>query len=109
MRKTEPHEAVDYLLKHAAKYAKAKAERVYIENFLRSKKALLMAQTDAKTVSEREAYAYSHHEYIELLEALKVAVEIEENLKWHLEAARLRIDVWRTEQASNRAIDRAVQ
>lgn len=107
--KTEPHKAVDYLLANAAKFAKAKAERTYIENFLRSKKSLLMAETDAKTVSEREAYAYSHHEYIELLGGLKAAVEVEEHLKWHLEAARLRVDVWRTEQASNRAIDRAVQ
>lgn len=107
--KTEPHKAVDYLLANAAKFAKAKAERTYIENFLRSKKSLLMAETDAKTVSEREAYAYSHAEYIELLGGLRAAVEVEENLRWHLEAARLRVDVWRTEQASNRAMDRATQ
>ena len=51
----DPHKAVDYILSNAGRYAKAKAERVYLEEFRKSKKALLMAQSDAKTAVEAKA------------------------------------------------------
>ena len=87
------------------KYAKAKAERTYIEQFRKSKKAILMRSPEAmrlKTVAEREQYAYSHPEYIELIDGLKVAVEIEEKCKWALTRLQIEVEVWRTEQANNR-------
>ena len=109
---SEPNKAVDYILKHAAFYAKAKSDRVFLEEFRKSKKALLMKDAlsrgiEAANAQEREAYA--HPEYKELLIGLAQAIEIEEKLKWHLEAARMRCDIWRTEEASNRATDRATQ
>ena len=33
----EPNRAVDYILKHSADYAKAKSQRVYLEEFRKSK------------------------------------------------------------------------
>lgn len=100
-----PHKAVEFIIKNAPAYAKAKSERVYLEEFRKSKKALLMkdamlAKIDAANAQEREAYA--HPEYQELLVALATAIEIEETLKWQLEAARMRTDIWRTEQANAR-------
>lgn len=87
-----------------APYAKARSERVYIENFLRSKKAILMqsAGSKAKTVSEREGYAYSHPEYIELLAGLKSAVEIEEKTRWALEKFKIEFSHWQTCCANDR-------
>lgn len=100
-----PHQAVDFIIKNAPGFAKAKAKRVYLEEFRKSKKALLMKDAllkgiEAANAQEREAY--SHPEYLELLEGLAGAIEIEETLKWHLEAARMRTDIWRTEQANAR-------
>jgi len=40
---------------------------------------------------------------------LAAAIEIEEFLKWGMEAARMRVDVWRSEEASNRMTDKATQ
>jgi hypothetical protein len=105
----EPHKAVDYVIANAGKFAHAKANRVYIENFMRSKKALLMNQSDAKTVADREAYAYAHPDYIQLTEGLRAAVEVEEDLRWKLIAAQARVEIWRTASANNRAQDRATQ
>lgn len=105
----DPVKAVEYIMKHSAEFAKAKSERVYIENFLRSKKSLLMAQAKATTVSGAEAEAYAHPDYVVLIEGLKVAVEQEEKLKFMLLAAQLKVDIWRTEQATNRAIDANVR
>lgn len=94
-----------FLRNNAEAYAKAKSERVYLEQFRKSKKALLCIEAQKsglKTGQEREAYAYSHKDYIELLEGLKVAVEEEERLKLMVESARLRVEVWRTENANAR-------
>lgn len=87
------------------KFAKAKAERVYIEQFRKSKKAILMRDDVAstlKTQSEREQYAYSHPDYVELLKGLKVAVETEEKCKWALEKFKIEFEHWRTIQANER-------
>jgi len=100
-----PYKAIEFILENAPKYAEAKAQRVYIENFLRTKKALLMKEAMAKGIDsgvaqEREAYA--HPEYQELLLGLQVATEREEALKWKLIAAQMKSDIWRSEQASER-------
>lgn len=105
----DPYSAVDFMLKNASSYAQAKGNRVYIENFLRSKKSLLMNQSDGKTVADREAYAYAHADYIELVSGLRSAVEQEEGIKWKLEAAKISVDIWRSQEASNRGQDRATR
>ena len=100
-----PYKAIEFILEQAPRFAEAKAQRVYIENFLRTKKSLLMKEALAKGIDsgiaqEREAYA--HPEYQELLLGLQVATEREEALKWKLTAAQMKADIWRSEQASER-------
>lgn len=105
---SDPHKAVNFLIDNAPKFAQAKANRVYIENFLRSKKSLLMAEYEG-AVNAKEAYAYAHPEYRELLEGLREAVEAEETLRWKMTAAELRVEIWRSEQANNRRQDNATR
>lgn len=73
---TDPNEAVNFIIKNAGKFAEAKAQRIYLEEFRKTKKALLMNQCDEKAVNAREQYAYSHTEYQELLSGLRAAVAI---------------------------------
>ncbi len=101
----DPVRAVEYIMKHSAEFAKAKAERVYIENYLRSKKSILMSKSSAKSVAAAEVDAYADPEYIGLLDGLKEAVETEEKLKWMLTSAQLKVEIWRSQEATNRAID----
>jgi hypothetical protein len=110
MEEINPNAAVDFLLKNANLFAKAKSERIYLEEFRKSKKALLMqeafcAGVDTMAGQERDAYARS--EYRELLEGLNAAVEQEKALKWKMTAAQLRVEIWRTTQANNRLIERS--
>lgn len=105
----DPNEAVTFIIKHSSEHAKAKADRVFLEQWRKTKKAQLMNQSNAKTAVDREAYAYAHPDYIEVLEGLKVAVEIEEDLKFKLVAAQLRVDVYRTQSANNRMQDKVMQ
>lgn len=105
-----PEQHAEKIREKAAEYGKAKARRVYLEEFRRSKKALLMKDAlklkiEAANAQEREALA--NPEYKQLLEGLAEAVEIEETLKWELESHRLDIEIWRTKEATNRMQDKA--
>lgn len=90
-------------------YAEAKAQRVYLEHFRKSKKAMLMAEAETKepdrykSAASQEVYAYRHAEYIELLEGLKTATETEEYRRWQLKSREMRFEEWRTEAANQRA------
>jgi hypothetical protein len=102
----DPHKAIDYIIHNASRYAQAKADRVMCEEYRKSKKALLMKDALARgyeAVNAQEREAYSDPEYIEILKGIKEATKQEEELKWLLEAARMRVDVWRTEQATARS------
>ena len=103
----DPHKAVDYILKHATLFAKAKAERTYIEEYRKSLKSILMKRSMETAIGAQEREAYAHPEYVQLLDGLKEAVLIEERLKWDITAATLRVEIWRTEQANNRAEGKA--
>jgi hypothetical protein len=105
-----PNKVVEFLLNNAGKYAKAKSERIYLDEFRRSKRALLMQEAELHgydTSASQERQAYSHPEYIQLLVGLKEAVEIEEKLRWQLIAAQMKIDIWRSQEASNRQLEKA--
>ena len=94
----EPLKAIQYIAENSRAYAKAKAQRVLIENSLRSTKARLMNDSDAKTLGDREAYAYAHEDYLIQVRGLSEAVEQEEALRWLMEAAKLKIECWKTQQ-----------
>lgn len=109
MNSIDPHEAINYMIRHSAEYAQAKAQVTYLEEFRKSKKAMLFSAAIGNTIADRENQAYSHPEYLEVLDGLKQAVEKAESLRWMLVAAQARIDVWRSQEASNRNIDRSTQ
>jgi hypothetical protein len=108
-RTIDPHDAVDFIYRQAPLYAKAKAERVYLEEFRKTKKALLMKSSGESAVAAQEREAYAHPDYQGLLEGLRTAVENEVTLQWGLVAAQARVEIWRTESANNRGMDRAAQ
>ena len=108
-REIDPQSAVDYLVKIAPEYAKAKSERVYLEEYRKSKKAILMQAHGEKAIGAQEREAYAHPEYIGLLAALRVAVEAEETLRWRMVAAQTRVEVWRSQESSARMVDRSTQ
>jgi hypothetical protein len=106
--KHDPNEAIEYIFRNGKAYAKAKAERIYIEEYRKSLKAILMKRSIEMAVNAQERDAYSAEEYIDLLKGLRAAVETEEELRWALVAAQARIDVWRSQEASARQEVRAV-
>jgi hypothetical protein len=109
MSTVHPNEAIEFMIKNSPKYAEAKANRIYLENYLKVVKATLALKCNETTIAMGERYALAHPDYKVALDGLKVAVEQEEHLKWWLISAQARVDVWRSEEASNRGVDRATR
>ena len=105
----EPTKAIQYLIDTAPLYAKAKADRIYLEEFRKSRKAQLASQAGTEVLGKQETYAYAHPDYIQILEGIREAVEREERYRWLMTAAQARIEVWRTEQYSARIEQKATQ
>ena len=104
-----PHRAIEFLIETAPLYSKAKASRMFLEEFRKSRKAQLMSQAGTEVLGKQETYAYAHADYVGILEGIREAVEIEEKYRWLMTAAQARIEVWRTEQYSARHEIKATQ
>lgn len=90
----------------ASKYAKAEATRTHIEEFKKSKLAMLMKAAEREgyqTAAAQEREARAHPQYVELLDGLKAATEQAEECRWMLKIAEMGAELWRTQQASLRA------
>ena len=97
-----PHRAIEFLIETAPLYSKAKASRMFLEEFRKSRKAQLMSQAGTEVLGKQETYAYAHPDYIQILEGIREAVELEERYRWLMTAAQTRIEVFRTEAYSAR-------
>ena len=107
MKPIDPTTWLDLMQDTAPRYANAKATRVYLDEYRKSLKAILMRSSKEKTSVAQEAEAYADPSYIQHLEALKIAVHGEEALRWKLVTAQAAIEIWRSTEASNRMIDKA--
>ena len=95
--------ALDYLRSSVDSAAKARAERIYLTEWLKSLRAHQMTLAPAGTVADREAWALSSDEYVKALDGYKAAVEIDESYRFRREAANALIEAWRTASATERA------
>ncbi len=96
--------ALDYLVNNAAAAAKARAERLYVEDYLKVIKAKLMAEHDNLSAVLQERHALADDRYLQHLDAIREAVEIDEKHRFLRGAAEAKIDAWRTMMATERSI-----
>lgn len=109
IREEEVELAVEWLRDNARPAAKAKAERIYMEEFRKSLEAELMQEAPEVNRSDkaRESWARSHPRYVAHLQAIRAAVESDEAMRWLMVAAQAKIEAWRTQNANLRAEGRA--
>lgn len=105
----DPVKCAEFLQANARKFAQAKANRIYIEESLRSVKSVQMKLHGELPVTAQEREAYSSEPYRAALDGLRAAVEEEESLRWMMIAAQAKIEIWRSMEASGRAMDRATR
>ena len=112
---TKPQEPIDPQ-KHlrrmwdaAPKLAAAKAHRVYLEEYRKTLKALLMKRCSESSAAAQEREAYADPQYVAHLDGLREAVEAEELLRWRMVTDQASVEVWRSQESSNRAMDRGTR
>lgn len=96
---------INFIKTNAKAYAQAKANRIHLEQYRKSKKALLMRQAETngqKTAALQERDAYADPEYVALLDGLRESVAEEERLRWLMVAAEVSIETWRSLESSRR-------
>ncbi len=106
MNDYDPNEAINFIFKTAPVYAKAKGDLAQLEVYKSSLKAIMMKKSSEQTIGAQEREAYASQEYQDLCKGIGAATEASEALKWQLESAKLRVEIWRTQESSNRNIER---
>jgi hypothetical protein len=96
--------ALDWLRDNAQDIGDAKAELVEASHMLKVVKALRMKFDNDKPISHQEREALASEEYRKALERDAKAAGEYERLRALREAAALKIEAWRSEQANYRAL-----
>ena len=99
----EVEAALDYLRDYAGEAAQARANRLHLEDYLRVVKAQIMRENQLLPLGAQEREAMADKRYIDHLSAIKEAVAIDEKHRFFLEAAKAKLDCWRTMAATERA------
>ena len=61
-------------------------------------------EANAKTIGERETYAYSHDRYVEHLEKIRKAVVADETYRARISRSKMLLEFWRSQESSRRAV-----
>ena len=102
MTPEEAERAVQYLVDSAFPYAKAKARQTKAHAMLRHVKALAMKASGEMVVSAQERNAYASDEYKSAIDEEYEATLEFGKIQAAREAARVRVDFWRSLEASRR-------
>ena len=98
--------ALDYLRDSIERAALAKANKVYLTEYRKVKKAELMARSNFDAVNQQERFAYAHEEYKEFLLGMKEAIYQDAKHDFLRDAATAKIEAWRTQQSTWRSMDK---
>lgn len=100
--------AFNFLRDYADDAAKARAERLYLDEFSKSLKSIIMREHPLLAVNAQEREALADERYLSHLKGLKQAIYEDEKIRYLMSAADTKCEVWRTMQANERAIGKMV-
>lgn len=103
MIEINPEKAIRYIQEHAERYAVAKGDVAYTENYLKVVKAQQATKSTSTTIGGKDTDAYASPEYLDAIMANKQAIEEEAHLKWMLTAAQARIEIYKVQEYTKRA------
>jgi hypothetical protein len=104
VRDDDMERALDYLRDSAAEIGAAKARMVKAGHWLKHVEALEMKMSSERSAEARKADARCSERYLEAIAEDAEASGAYETLKSLREAAALKIEAWRSEQANYRAM-----
>lgn len=103
----EAERAVSWLRDNARSMAQARAERLYMEQWVKTVKATLQQEQAGASAAAAEIVALASPRYMAALQAYKQAVEADEYNRFVLAAAEAKIEAWRSQESTRRAEGKA--
>lgn len=103
IEESDVERAIQWMIDNAGKAAEARANREHVEQFRKTLKAQLMKEHAAHPLGVQEREAYADARYVSHLDALRVAVEQDERMRWLMTAAETRVSAWQTMSRMQRA------
>lgn len=98
--------ALDYLARNVEAAAAARANKIFMVEGRKVKKAQLMCMSNDMTENARERFAYAHDDYSAYLEKMKEAIYEDAKHEFRRDAYNATIEAWRTEQANIRVAEK---
>ena len=95
--------ALNYLRDNSEKDAQARAERLYVEQYLKTVLAQEQAKANAPSMAASEMVARVSEPYVATLAAYKQAIFEDEKRRFLRSAAETKIEAWRTMSSNERA------
>ncbi len=99
----EVEKSLDYLRDKASQDAQARAERLYLEHFIKTVLAEQMQRSSGASISAADMEARTSDAYKQALQDFKTAVFNDEKRRFLRAAAAAKIEAYRTQQATLRA------
>ena len=88
----------------APQYATAKSLSFQAQEWKKTQRSILYSQAVGKTVADKEHWVAVQSAVAVANEGIAAAISNEEKLRWELKQAELKIEIWRTQQASARLL-----
>jgi hypothetical protein len=104
-----PHKELQFIADNVEAFAKADQELTASESWKSAIKAVEMDHSSQTSIAGKEMEAYGSEAYREWCNAHAKAKRVYIELKLKIELAKLSIEVWRSQEASNRTTDRSLR
>jgi hypothetical protein len=106
---TKPNKAAEFIFENASKYAKAYSRRIALEHYIKAEKSIQMIASNQPSISGKEMEAQASNGFSAKVAELEAAAYEEKLYYNQIKAKELEIEIYRTESANNRTIDRAIK
>ena len=105
----KPEQAAEFIFEYAEQYAKAYSRRIALEQYIKAEKSIQMIASSQPSISGKEMEAQASNEFSAKIAELEAAAYKEKLYYNQIKAKELEIEIYRTESANNRTIDRAIK
>jgi hypothetical protein len=104
-----PHEHLQFIADNVEAFAKADQELTASESWKSAIKAIEMDHSNQTSMAGKEMEAYGSEAYRQWCNSHARAKKTYTELKLEIELAKLSIEVWRSQEASNRTTDKTLR
>ena len=101
-----PNDEIQHIVDLIDDYSNADARLAWLESYKSALKALKMKESPSPSIAGKEMDALASEDYLQYCYDLEEAKKKHTTLKLTIETCKLKIEVWRTEQATNRQIEK---